>query len=373
MLHAAAACGSRLGVQRANVGRQASGARAASPPVGGCSARWAPCRDGAEFCGSRCGYRMRQALAGCMGSCSKPCSDESAFRPAAWIRMQFPELPSWCRFAFAPNEDAKALALARLAAESDIVALGVKLRPHQSPAMSGGRFGVSPGKRPSAVRNVPMRERRGARGSWVYPQVAQGMGRGDGQAVRDRIGDGGGCADDAGTSFGPLSDIRRATGRGIGLCQASIEDCATGDLSARERPQRGFTRADKPSRGTTLNPDVTVHEGSRGPRPLFAFGLPANGGSDYYCGRVEVGFPKTRRSVISPARAIRVGLTIAAWSRRPPLLSFVSRTTISERPCRQGGVLYRSAQLPLGGLQRLIKRLSHQDRAACATATRPTS
>jgi len=67
-----------------------------------------------------------------------------------------------------------------------------------------------------------------------------------------------------------------------------------GDLSPVNAPQRRVHTGDKPPVDDPSNPDVTVHEGSRGTPSAFA-SLAAKRGSDYYCGRRGTsGFPNSQ-------------------------------------------------------------------------------
>jgi len=95
------------------------------------------------------------------------CSDESAFAAAAWILMQFPELPVLVSFRVRARRRRQALALARLAAESDIVALGVNWAATNRLRMSGGRFGCFARNDQAAVArpNAGTPRREGMHGS----------------------------------------------------------------------------------------------------------------------------------------------------------------------------------------------------------------
>ncbi len=110
------------------------------------------------------------ALSGVHGILLETCSDESAFTATEWIRSRWPDLPVLVSFAFAPNEDAKAIALARLAELSDIAALGVNCGREQSPADVGRTlrlFRKETSKPLFARPNAGTPKGEGE--AWVYP------------------------------------------------------------------------------------------------------------------------------------------------------------------------------------------------------------
>jgi len=109
-------------------------------------------------------------LADAHGILLETCSDESAFAAVAWIRERLPDLPVLVSFAFAPNQEAKAMTLARLAERSDIAALGVNCGRDQSPADVGRTlrlFRQETNKPLFARPNAGTPRRDGS--AWVYP------------------------------------------------------------------------------------------------------------------------------------------------------------------------------------------------------------
>jgi methionine synthase I (cobalamin-dependent) len=74
------------------------------------------------------------SLSGVDGVLLETCSDASVFEAAQWIRDRWPGLPVLASFAFAPEQDAKPIDLARAAEKAEIAALGVNCGREQSPA-----------------------------------------------------------------------------------------------------------------------------------------------------------------------------------------------------------------------------------------------